>query len=105
MRTLASMYHPITGTPFQQDETYREITPCAALAPDIRCFWGSARPLPERPRSGGLVIPDTCMDIIFHIDYAQNGISGSFCALDECSGFTGPSDASGGLAVTFAIRF
>ena len=105
MCTLASMYHPITGTPFQADETYREVAPCAALAPYVRCFWGSERPLPERPHSGGIVIPDTCMDIIFHIDYAQNRISGSFCALDECSGFTGPSDASGGLAATFAIRF
>ena len=33
MHTLASMYHPITGTPFQHDETYREVAPCAALAP------------------------------------------------------------------------
>lgn len=105
MRALASMYHPITGTPFQQDETYREIAPCAALAPYVRCFWGSERPLPERPHAGGIVIPDTCMDIIFHIDYAQNRISSSLCALDEYSGFTGPSDVSGGLAATFAIRF
>ena len=105
MRALASMYHPITGTPFQQDETYREIAPCAALAPYVRCFWGSECPLPERPHAGGIVIPDTCMDIIFHIDYAQNGISSSFCALDEYSGFTGPSNATGGLAATFAIRF
>ena len=105
MRTLSLIYHPITGTPFQADETYREVTPCAALAPYIRCFWGSDRPLPERPHNGGIVIPDTCMDLIFHIDYAQNRISSSFCALDEHSAFTGPSDASGGLAATFAIRF
>lgn len=105
MRGLQRMYHPITGTPFQADETYREIAPCAALAPYIRCFWGSERPLPERPHAGGIVIPDTCMDIIFHVDYTRNRIGSSFCALDEYSGFTGPSDASGGLAATFAIRF
>ena len=105
MRALARLYHPITGTPFQADETYREVAPCAALSPYIRCFWGSARPLPERPHGGSVVIPDTCMDIIFHIDYAQNRISSAFCALDEHSAFTGPSDASGGLAATFAIRF
>ena len=105
MRSLQRMYHPITGTPFQADETYREVPPCAALAPYIRCFWGSAYPLPERPHEGGIVIPDTCMDIIFHIDYANNRLSSAFCALDEHSAFSRPSDASGGLAATFAIRF
>lgn len=105
MRTLAGLYRPITGTPFQQDETYREVAPCAALAPYIRCFWGSERPLPERPHAGGIVIPDTCMDVIFHIDYVENRISCAFCALDEHSAFTMPSDESGGLSATFAIRF
>ncbi len=105
MRALSRLYHPITGTPFQQDETYREITPCAALSPYIRCFWGSDLPLPARPGEDGIVIPDTCMDIIFHIDYASNRISSVFCALDEHSYRTGGSDASGGLAATFAIRF
>lgn len=38
MRSLQRMYHPITGTPFHVDETYREIAPCAALAPYVRCF-------------------------------------------------------------------
>lgn len=105
MRSLQRMYHPITGTPFQADETYREVAPCAALAPYIRCFWGSERPLPEHPHEGGIIIPDTCMDIIFHIDYAQNRIGSAFCALDEHSYRTGASEASGGLAATFAIRF
>ncbi len=105
MRGLQRMYHPITGTPFQADETYREVAPCAALAPYIRCFWGSAYPLPERPHEGGVVIPDTCMDVIFHVDYANDRLSSAFCALDEHSAFSGPSDASGGLAATFAIRF
>jgi len=49
MRTLSRLYHPITGTPFHADETSQEVAPCAALAPYIRCFWGSERPLPERP--------------------------------------------------------
>ena len=102
MRALASLYHPVTGTPFQQDETYREVAPCAALAPYIRCFWGSDRPLPARPSGAGIVIPDTCMDVIFHIDYANNRISR---ALDDTSTLTGGSDASGGLEATFAIRF
>lgn len=105
MRTLTALYRPITGTPFQRDETYREVAPCAALAPYIRCFWGSDHPLPDRPSEGGIVIPDTCMDIIYHIDYAENRISSAFCALDEHTYRTGPSDSSGGLSATFAIRF
>lgn len=105
MRDLQRMYHPITGTPFQADETYQEVAPCAALAPYIRCFWGSAYPLPERPHEGGIVIPDTCMDVIFHVDYANNRLSSAFCALDEHSCLPGASMLSGGLSATFAIRF
>ena len=105
MRALYRLYHPITGTPFQADETYREVAPCAALAPYIRCFWGSEQPLPARPHAGGIVIPDTCMDIIFHVDYARNQLSTAFCALDEHTSRIPASDESGGLAATFAIRF
>ena len=105
MDALSRRYHPITGTPYQQDETYREVAPCAALAPYIRCFWGSDRPLPDRPGPGGIVIPDTCMDIIYGIDYAGNRISSSFCALDESSCLTSASSSTGGLSATFGIRF
>lgn len=106
MRALTRVYHPITGTPFHQDEAYRELTPCAALSPSIRCFWGSVRPLPARPSAeDGIVIPDTCMDIIFHVDYAGNRLSSVFCALDEHSYRTPASRESGGRSATFAIRF
>lgn len=105
MRTLTQLYHPITGTPFQADASYREVAPCAALSPYIRCFWGSERPLPDCPVPGGIVIPDTCMDVIFRIDYTANCISSVFCALDERSAFTPPHEGTGGLSATFAIRF
>ncbi len=106
MHTLSRLYHPITGTPFQQDDTYREVAPCAALAPYIRCFWGSDHPLPAIPHEeAGLVIPDTCMDIIFQIDYARGTVSSVFCALDEHSYRTPPSQVSSGLEACFAIRF
>lgn len=105
MLTLTKLYRPITGTPFQAGAAYQEVAPCAALAPYIRCFWGSAHPLPDRPSPAGIVIPDTCMDVIFRIDYAANRVSSVFCALDEHSAFTPPHDGTGGLASTFAIRF
>ena len=106
MRALSHLYRPVTGTPFQQDATYREAAPCAALAPYIRCFWGSEGPQSDRPGPGGIVIPDTCMDIIFHIDHVRHRVTADFCALDEASLLTPPSDGlSGDFAATFAIRF
>lgn len=105
MLTLARLYRPITGTPFQANASYREVAPCAALAPYIRCFWGSERPLPDAPSPGGIVIPDTCMDVIFHIDHAADCVGSVFCALDEHSALTPPHDGTSGLSSTFAIRF
>ena len=106
MKALSRLYHPVTGTPFQQDDTYREAAPCAALAPYVRCFWGSEGPQQDRPGPAGIVIPDTCMDIIFHIDHVHQRVTADFCALDEASLLTPPPDGtSGGFAATFAIRF
>ncbi|MBQ7775062.1 MAG: hypothetical protein IJ379_03990 [Lachnospiraceae bacterium] len=51
-----------------------------------------------------MVIPDTCMDIIFDIDYTNNSYSHSFCALDEHS-FRSTGSKSENLTDTFAIRF
>lgn len=92
MNSLVQKYHPILCTPFGR-EGYREISPCAALLPYIRCFWTE-----RRTPSDVLVIPDTCMDIIFRIDGTEN--SGFFCALDENSFYS----ANGGAGL-FGVRF
>lgn len=105
MIALARLYHPVTGTPFQHDETYREAAPCAALTPYVRCFWGSEGPQHDRDNPGGIVIPDTCTDIIFHIDHRLQRVTATFCGLDEASELTPASAAAGGYAATFAIRF
>lgn len=103
--TLAQMYHPITATPFLDDGTYREIAPCPALRPYIRCFWGTSRPLASAAERGpGLVIPDTCMDIIFDVNYTKNRCGGIFCALDEHSYRTYGAQESD-LCASFGIRF
>ena len=93
MKSLARKYRPILSTPFGRDG-YREIAPCEPLKPYIRCFWT------ERQTSQNvLVIPDTCMDIIFKTD--ENGeTDGFFCALDERSYFS-----QNGGAELFGIRF
>ena len=104
MQSLAVKYHPITATPFQNDISYRELAPCDALKPFIRCFWGSDAALPAQNESHGIVIPDTCMDIIFSINYTQNNCGSFFCTLDEHSYRTNSTPDSD-LVSTFAIRF
>jgi len=109
VQSLVNRYHPITGDPFRMDETYRELPPCKALEPYIRCFWGTQQPVTSSPAAQtltapGLVIPDTCMDIIFEVNYTQNRISSAFCTLDEQSYRTG-GECCVDTTATFAIRF
>lgn len=95
---LSTLYHPITSTPFRRDRSYFEAPPGAALRPYIRCFW---RQLPRRTEgeAATLVIPDTCMDLIFHID--ASGISHRFCAMYDRSFLSEPAAETD----TFGIRF
>lgn len=105
---LHEIYHPITATPFAQNEAYTEYEPCAELKPYIRCFWGTKRPykqiktdIPTR----GIVTPDTCMDIIFTVDFTGNQIWGSFCGIDDRSFDTWDANDKERIVSTFAIRF
>lgn len=106
MHRIINMYRPITATPFTDNDTYCEILPCEALRPYIRCFWGTKKPVSAQPdtTSSGIVIPDTCMDIIFDINYTENNYSGFFCTIDEHSYPTGGAIVANTTA-TFAIRF
>lgn len=106
MLTLANMYKPITAAPFQSDETYCEVTPCEALKPYICCFWGTNNPVVLNPKeeSRCLVIPDTCMDIFFKINYTNNKYNDYFCIVDEHSYQSGIRTTAD-LTATFAIRF
>ncbi len=106
MQALSDMYRPITGEPFRDSDEYCEVAPCEALRPYIRCFWGTKRPVSANidQTSYGIVIPDTCMDIIFDISYTQNSYTGSFCTVDEHSYRTGGAASTDTIA-TFAIRF
>ncbi|MCM1246630.1 MAG: AraC family transcriptional regulator [Roseburia sp.] len=107
MRELNAIYNPLTATPFVGDDYYREYEPCEALKPYVRCFWGSRRPYVtgENKGTGGLVIPDTCMDLIFDVNFTENRIESGFCGIDDVSFF---SEGKGGRCCeisTFAIRF
>lgn len=90
---MARKYTPMLSTPFGRDG-YREFEPCGVLKPYIRCFWTE-----RRTDRSILVIPDTCMDIIFKV--GENDRADSFfCALDERSFYS-----QNGGAELFGIRF
>lgn len=95
MLSLAQKFKPVVATPFGR-VGYREIAPCAVLAPFVRCFWS------ERGGDPVLVIPDTCMDIIFRVSgVAADGV---FCALDESSYFSA-SVLESERSEIFGVRF
>lgn len=106
MERLTKMFHPITGTPFQRDETYMEVPPCDALKPYIRCFWGTEKPVLPRDSAPqcGLVIPDTCMDVIFDVNYTRNTFTSTFCGLDDASAIT-TGQRTMEKITAFGIRF
>lgn len=95
MLSLAEKYTPVLSTPFGR-EGYRELPPCDALKPYIRCFW-TERQAAKRV----LVIPDTCMDIFFTLGkHDKNGTGSFFCSLDEHSFY--PDNTGEEL---FGVRF
>lgn len=101
---LTTKYIPITANPYRQSKAYTEISPCAELAPYIRCFWGTTEPIIRNDEHCDLVIPDTCMDVIFTIDYKSNRLESGFCTIDETGHYTNAVTDTA-LYSTFAIRF
>lgn len=87
MYNLVNQFKPIIAKPKNTME-YVEFSPCHLLKPYIRCFWGSPQPVLKIkkaafiPRST-IIIPDTCMDIIFEIDYHSNKINSVFCGIND----------------------
>lgn len=103
LERIARIYLPLSSYGLRFDAEYTEIPPCPALAPYVRCFWGSLRA--RRMCSGGSrVIPDSCMDLIFEVNYTNNRVSGRFCALDDAAYVT-PERSSEDLVASFGIRF
>lgn len=104
---LHQIYTPKTATPFASTATYMEFAPHEALKPYIKCFWGSRLPyrqlITDTPTEG-IVTPDTCVDIIFHVDYTNNRTGGHFCGIDDTA-FATHTPNEGKTVSTFAIRF
>lgn len=107
MLEFHKMYQSITASPFRRDNSYIEIEPSPALKPYIRCFWGNKKPI-KLPKTDAmspeLVVPDTCMDIIFHMNYTDNKIGSHFCGIND-SAFEAWGNDKEEVVSTFGIRF
>jgi AraC-like DNA-binding protein len=100
-------YRPLTATPFKRNSFYTELSPIKELQSYIRCYWGTENPLIqiENDDAPELVNPDTCVDIIYHIDYTNNTVTGGFCGINDCSFCAHSNGTIGHMVSTFAIRF
>lgn len=105
--TPSKNYYPLTATPFKKNTAYKEVPPITQLEPYIRCFWGTENPYlqEEKDIRAGIVIPDTCVDIIYYIDYTENKVAGGFCGINDRSFYAAGAKWPGHLTATFAIRF
>ena len=102
------IFKPLTANPFRSTVNYMEFEPCAALKPYIRCFWGAKMPYSPAVRKVSpqkLVIPDTCMDIIFYINYTENQIKNTFCGINDTSFYSMETLRPDLMLSTFGIRF
>ncbi|MBQ4537404.1 MAG: AraC family transcriptional regulator [Lachnospiraceae bacterium] len=101
------IYQPLTATPFKRNIYYTELSPCKELLSHIRCYWGTENSLIQikNDDTPELVIPDTCVDIIYHIDYTDNTVTGGFCGINDCSFHAHNNGTIGHMVTTFAIRF
>ena len=101
------IYRPLTATPFKSNRFYTEIAAVKELQSYIRCYWGTENPHIqfENDNAPELVIPDTCVDIIYHIDYTDNTVTGGFCGVNDCSFYANGRGTIGHIVSTFAIRF
>ena len=82
MFNLSALYHPLTARPAHANE----FRPCTALQPYIRCFWGPASSVEEHQPSvehKEIIIPDTCMDIIWELNEATGSTSIYFCGMND----------------------
>lgn len=101
------IYRPLTATPFKHNSAYREVEPCGILQPYVRCFWGGAydRSGTEANESSGIVIPDTCVDIIYRIDDVGSIITSDFVGVNDRAFRSGTTKKDGHKISVFAIRF
>ena len=105
MHRLSQMFRPITATPFVFGDGHIEVEPCEVLKPYIRCFWGHKVPVRCSVHKEDVVVPDSCMDIIFNINYTDNKIESIFCGVTDKMFKTPEWESKEEVISVFAIRF
>lgn len=91
-------YRPRTAFPLTASfsSAYTESAPSEALRPYVCCFWSGTGGQEFRR----LVVPDTCMDIIFRPSYASpDGVESCFCGISDAP------FSSVKTAPSFGVRF
>lgn len=107
------IYNPLTAHPFECSQNYMEFIPCHALKPYIKCFWGTPKPIVSKVENAEnqenstreIITPDTCMDIIFRVNFTENRIQSSFCGIDDRTFSGGSKNDKEEVIFTFGIRF
>lgn len=79
MVSLASLYKPLTA----QATTFDGYMSCDPLKPYIANYWGTGVSQDEASFEPLLVIPDTCMDVIFDINHTTGSVNGQLCGMGE----------------------
>ncbi|MDC7288198.1 AraC family transcriptional regulator [Blautia schinkii] len=104
MLNFHNIYRPLTSHPFVSDGSYMEYRPSLLLRPYISCFWTMSAKKKPSGETEVLVNPDTCMDIIVHINHTRQRISGYLCGIQDEPEIT-VQRASEDEISCFAIRF
>lgn len=111
---LYNIYRPMTAAPSGDGSGYREYAPCPGLAPYVRCFWSMENPKVQAPLCGEkrdikpiqtCVIPDSCADILFQVNFRDNLLTVSFCGISDRPFWTGIGGEETDKGYVFAIRF
>jgi AraC-like DNA-binding protein len=100
MVSLASLYKPLTA----QATTFDGYMSCDPLKPYIANYWGTGVSQDEASFEPLLVIPDTCMDVIFDINHTTGSVNGQLCGMGETA-FTFIPVQTTDITSRFAIRF
>lgn len=103
----AMIYRPLTAAPFRHSAAYQEIEPCRILRPYVRCFWsGEYKGYDaETEAHSEIVVPDTCVDIIYRVDYTDNTVIARFNGVNDRSFYAYSTEKAGHETGLFAIRF
>jgi AraC-like DNA-binding protein len=101
MFDLSSLYKPITA----QAATFEGCMPCGLLTPFIANYWGTEGVSQEKVKFEPLlIIPDTCMDVIFDINHTTGAVNGQLCGMGETA-ITFIPTRTNDVVSRFAIRF